>query len=456
MADKHTAAIWTGGCALIATGGIFMAVTGFEPTKEPGSVWANTWFDLGFSFVILGLLVTVIGVVLHFRKEVEPVNVPRTVNPDDLAQNQAPANPVMIVSGKDDGDGPGFYYESRNEDGRIVIAPRDRYLDLLRSGGQITPVNAFSSPWRHTFKWPTLDIKLVNNGDNTLIFHEVAIIVKESRLDARPVPLIRGMGDGMRVPLFNVGWGPMIDTTLRFRLAPAEDADPVTPEFELKVDDIETLRQKGSLTRFFEDSGVDVEMLERLQIRGRYQNWYYVSPASGIGEPAPANDVLASLLGPFNRISEQEYDKLRLRALGRFMNGDAVMRGTLEFSQKEPNGLQSRQVTPFVARVEFGRPRRGAPLPPSWTYNVKLRSEGRDYKVIKPISQTLKSGESDRFLLSLSADRSSFHEFSIELVYNDGAMLTSKPVNLELFVSTLDARSIAKEGSDIEHIGVDQ
>lgn len=37
MADKHTAAFWAGGAALIAVGGIFMGVTGFEPTKKRGS-----------------------------------------------------------------------------------------------------------------------------------------------------------------------------------------------------------------------------------------------------------------------------------------------------------------------------------------------------------------------------------------------------------------------------------
>ena len=80
MADRHTAAFWAGGAAFIAGGGIFMAVTGFEPTKTPGTVWANSWFDLGFAFVILGLIVTGIGVVLHFRREVQPGSAPPAVN----------------------------------------------------------------------------------------------------------------------------------------------------------------------------------------------------------------------------------------------------------------------------------------------------------------------------------------------------------------------------------------
>jgi len=56
----------------------------------------------------------------------------------------------------------------------------------------------------------------------------------------------------------------------------------------------------------------------------------------------------------------------------------------------------------------------------------------------------------------LSAARSSFNDFSLKLLYNDSAALTSELVSLELFVSTLDARSIAKESSDIEQISFDQ
>jgi hypothetical protein len=96
MADKHTAAIWTGGGALIAAGGIFMAVTGFEPTKKPATVWTNSWFDLGFAFVILGLLITGVGVALHFRKEAEPDTTPPVVNPDEFNPSLAPLPPPEL------------------------------------------------------------------------------------------------------------------------------------------------------------------------------------------------------------------------------------------------------------------------------------------------------------------------------------------------------------------------
>lgn len=94
MAEKHTATAWTGGGALIAAGGIFMAVTGFEPTKKPGTVWANSWFDLGFAFVLLGMVITGIGIVLHFRKEAGPGSTPPAVNSADFEPHHAPLPPV--------------------------------------------------------------------------------------------------------------------------------------------------------------------------------------------------------------------------------------------------------------------------------------------------------------------------------------------------------------------------
>ena len=92
---------------MLAAGSIFMAVTGFEPTKNPSTVWANSWFDLGFAFVVLGLVITAAGVVLHFRREVPPASAPPAVSPADppppaipRVVNQAVWEAVCDESGK--------------------------------------------------------------------------------------------------------------------------------------------------------------------------------------------------------------------------------------------------------------------------------------------------------------------------------------------------------------------
>jgi hypothetical protein len=73
-------AAWNPTLLEITVAGIFMAVTGFEPAKNPSIVWANSWFDLGFAFVVLGALVVPVGVVMHFRREVQPGSAPIAVN----------------------------------------------------------------------------------------------------------------------------------------------------------------------------------------------------------------------------------------------------------------------------------------------------------------------------------------------------------------------------------------
>jgi hypothetical protein len=58
---------------MVTAGGVFMAVTALEPSETPHSVWANAWFDVGFGFVILGLLVAAAGSYFHFRRDLLPL-----------------------------------------------------------------------------------------------------------------------------------------------------------------------------------------------------------------------------------------------------------------------------------------------------------------------------------------------------------------------------------------------
>ena len=55
-------------------------------------------------------------------------------------------------------------YESQTDHGRLVIGPRDPYLDVLRSGGLLVAQSYKFSLWERRFAWPTLDVKIVNNA----------------------------------------------------------------------------------------------------------------------------------------------------------------------------------------------------------------------------------------------------------------------------------------------------
>ena len=130
-------------------------------------------------------------------------------------------------------------YESQTDHGRLVIGPRDPYLDVLRSGGLLVAQSYKFSLWERRFAWPTLDVKIVNNADQTIFLDQAIFEVAMSRRDLRPVPVIRGCGrvtDHVFLPLGNSGWGPMDDCVFRFHLE--RDADPVphTSEYSWSLD----------------------------------------------------------------------------------------------------------------------------------------------------------------------------------------------------------------------------
>ena len=72
MAEKHSGTLLAAGCTIVTAGGVFMAVAALEPSTKTRAVWANDWFVTGFALVALGLLITVIGLYLHFRTEPAP------------------------------------------------------------------------------------------------------------------------------------------------------------------------------------------------------------------------------------------------------------------------------------------------------------------------------------------------------------------------------------------------
>ena len=143
MADKHSAAFWAGGAALIAGGGIFMAVTGFEPTKTPGTVWANSWFDLGFAFVILGLVITGVGVVMHFHREVQPGSAPPAVSATNGPPTATPAaadpEPAALPSAAQQPElaSPEPALPEAVNAGPLLLTVEDEVWDLWRRAGYI-------------------------------------------------------------------------------------------------------------------------------------------------------------------------------------------------------------------------------------------------------------------------------------------------------------------------------
>lgn len=109
------------------------------------------------------------------------------------------------------------------------------------------------------------------------------------------------------------------------------------------------------------------------------------------------------------------------------------MKGELKYRQFEVDGSITAVSNSIAVPVYLGTPGSGAPAPPTYDYSVALRPAGERYSVTVPISQALAAGETDRFLFTMGADKSSFHEFSLLLRYNGREELRSGPISLEIF-----------------------
>lgn len=352
--------------------------------------------------------------------------------------------PTLIVSGlTDDTPHTRLRYTSRTAGGRVVVEARDPYLDSIRSGGRLGTWD-----WKHDFQWPELDVKVVNNTGRTAFLHEAVLRVAESRTDPRPIPMVHDKAYHLHLPLTNAGWGDLFDCELRFRIAPA--TDPEGAPFVRRFAGIEEAWAGEPLREQFAAAGLDADLWDRIRDAGTDHRWVYLAAESELGEP-----LESPVRWWDRRISPSGYAELRARALGPFGGGRAVLTGDLTYGCLDRDGKRVVMTNPIQVEYSFPEPvvirepTAGAAAPPSSHYRTRLRTDGRDYEVVVPISHTLLPGEPDRFLIGMAAERSSIHDFTLTLRYNgDEEVVATTPVSLDLFVSRNDVEANLRGGPD--------
>jgi hypothetical protein len=138
-------------------------------------------------------------------------------------------------------------------------------------------------------------------------------------------------------------------------------------------------------------------------------------------------------------LSRADYEHFLKRAAGRFYKSRPGLAGVLEYDETSRDGSITHRSVSVFAVLDFARYGLGAGAPPSNEYHIKLAVEQDDYVRKLQISQALKAGEVDRFLIQVAADRSSIHDLTFALRFNDDEVIEA-PVHLELFCSPMDAR----------------
>ncbi len=312
-------------------------------------------------------------------------------------------------------------YEGGNEKGVVQIRRTMPYLSMLENGGSIEPIRFNWVPFQWAF--PKLDFKVLNNSSETVYFTELVFEVKESRLDPSPVLLIKPDSYGsnaLHFRLINDGWGPARQAKARFHLIPLKKDMAAMAKFkgpypyEVEIGDVKE-GANVDIADAFAAAGVDFKRLEAL---AEWTSW---------GETLTFEDAE----GKEWSMSEKKFLAERVACLGPFRNNGALVSGVLEYGAKSiGKGIEQRSVKFETIVWVINANRKGMPRPPSYEYATKFEVSGRNYERRVSISQELKAGEADRFLVQIGFDKSSLHRFRARLLYNGQREIVSPEIEL--------------------------
>jgi hypothetical protein len=299
------------------------------------------------------------------------------------------------------------------------------YLSNYEKGGIIEPIHFIWVPFEWDF--PNLDLKIVNNSDETIFLTEVVFDVEESRLDPFPVLVIKPdsfRGNALHFLLLNEGWGEVRNLKARFHLTPIRRSGsaPIFEEpypHEVAVGDFSE-RFNVNIADAFRDAGVD---FDGLKLVGNVWRWR--------GDGVTVRDSR----GKDINMTEVEYARKRASCLGPFKEGGAIVSGELEFDGLILDGKSKKHKVKFVTEVWlYDEHLAGVPAPPTYQYGTKFQVEGKRYQRRVSISHVLKPQEADRFNIKIGMDKSSQHRFRLKLLYNNEQDIELPEILLTAFI----------------------
>jgi hypothetical protein len=336
------------------------------------------------------------------------------------AEIDQPTVNFSVVSESPEDDFTVAYSADRVGD-KLRITPELPYLDLFKRGGPIAPDDYWLTPFEMTL--PQLDITVTNNTNKTVFFNEAVFDIESSQLDPSPLLVIpeRDYG-GMKMSFINFGWKKLTDVTIKCNLVRAKETEDFTRlEETLNV----TTDENGSFLADFSDVlarlGVDVATL---------RNPYEEATYSASGETYK----IRTKNGRTVVLSGSEYKQRMLKAYGPFPEEMAKVVG--EISYADPVDTSKRQSVRFLGLLYFQvqvQPL-GGRAPPTCEYAVKFDVDNQHYERHISLAQALKPQDFDHFTIRVAADKSSIHRFKLRLLYNNGLVIESPPVELNLFM----------------------
>jgi len=325
---------------------------------------------------------------------------------------------------------PSFEYAITQQGIFAEVAPADSYLSAYFSGRKVEALvyGYYESPTFSVMP-PTFDVRILNNSDRSVTVKEIALEVKTSRTEHKPIVIfISAANEFGKLRLINEGNNKIDEIAFEFDLYLSSDklgsASPISSghRIELKnISDVATL----DFRQLLGNSGVDVTFLGK--------EFEKENPAYPRDKPKK----FKAALGPFVYSEKSEEGK-------RFSINDTIDSWRdLQFQAYVSGRFKAISLykgEQYTSKGEFGgaiplTPPEGlgAGLETLEAFQVRLKSIGNDYLVRMPVSSYLKPFEAERFLFRVHSNQTSRHEFTVRVQLNDDEFLSSKPFKLFLF-----------------------
>lgn len=273
------------------------------------------------------------------------------------------------------------------------INPSYNYLEDL-SKGRISS-NRLSI---YNFGLPLFDVKTVNNSDKSVFITKAVFKIKKSVSDITPYFKNTG-GDGFRIPIQNIGYGPAVDAKLTLSI---KDSTGVTKVHKIQLDSVKGYCKRCDVTDILKTYNVNTDLF-----KGNFDNF-----------PTPTEEKLAR---------------------GAFKSSTVTIDGVLKYKALNINKTYQNYSFKFShhvllkARMNVSHSMMMAMGPTAPAYDLVFELDKENYTKTINVSQVLAPNGFDRFLVELYAPKSSRHLFDLMIVYNDGQTLTFENIALNYF-----------------------
>ncbi len=288
----------------------------------------------------------------------------------------------------------------------VVITPEIPYLSAHAEGGPVEGIFALS---RKGFLWdyPRLSLKLSNNTEETIFLTEMLIEVHDSKVNTEPV-LVFGYRIYRTLSIRNEGWGKVIKPSIRFGLSNRRNASSI----DIRTEEL--------------PHHIEGDTFETLWIIDM-EDYLPIDQAAKIDHNSDGN-VREVILPPTEMLTF----------------------GEMTYSTEE--GIERSLWFKTSVDILY-HPFLGASTPPTAIYQLlPLKAGDSGYTKRVPISQALKTGEADHFLLEVGADKSGYFDFSLSFYSTKGKIQAQNRILLDLYIPRSDTEN--RQLRDLEDLTI--